>query len=42
MHELLTDLQHQSDQEDFGKGGLGNLVLYSNVNTRSYKIQTPS
>lgn len=33
MHELLTDLQHQSDQEGVGKGGPGSLVLHSGVNT---------
>lgn len=39
MHELLTDLQHQSDQEGVGKGGPGSLILHSGVNTQSYEIQ---
>lgn len=42
MNELLTDLQHQPDQEVLGlvlgKEALGAL-FYSGVNTQSYDIQ---
>lgn len=40
LSKLLTDLQHQSNQKDIGKGGPRSLVLQSSVNTHNYEIQT--